>query len=507
MDEKRLREGSNLYRLKCLIKDIFLYSLPAVLVPLANFITIPILTNSLSKGEFGAVEILMSYVAVFATMATMGQDSSFARYYYQAEDVDQRHNVLRLTLLITLSSAAVILIGLFSISFIKPSVIPKIYQEDINLLFLLAALIVPLVVWFNFTRIIFKWLYHRLGFVIVSSAYPFLLIVLYYILVFKYRTAESALLAQIISYIFAAVLAFLLFRHYLRNFKFMMPISKILTQENRSLAISLLKYGLPYVCIGLFSGSIRAIDKTIIGSYHSISEVAVYSVGFKIASLLLFVETVFNMAWGPMALSIYKQEDSRHTYNAALLGLSVVLSVVLFAGYSFAESIVLYVSSSEYLAAAIPLKILTIGFVAQALAGVAGIGIELSKKTYLLVVSWAIGFAFSVIALYAMVPHYGIVGAAFAISCGMLLESMFRSWLAYKAQKISFDIASVGRIFATPIVLIFILESLERVDQPITAFEKLLLLILVLLISSILFIQRVIKLPKEKKAELDCEKI
>lgn len=454
MTEQQLVTGGTRSRIKFLINDVFLYGIASALVPLISLITVPLLTHRLTASEYGAFELVISYVGVAAIIGGLGQDSAFARFYYDDDDVDRRKAVIKQAFLTQFIASIVVCLGIVVFGTHLFSKISSI--SHYQLVVICAALAVPAIVGFNFSRNVLKWTFFRKQYVVATMIYGVVILIGYYILIVIYNLGTmGAVAAQIIASLLAFAWGCWIIRHCgiglrLKNFSF-----------------AVLRYGIPYVILGMLSLGFRALDKTIIANYGGLESAAVYAVGFKIATLILVIESTFNLAWGPVALAIHKSKDSVESYNMALSSLGWVSSSVFLFIAIFSDWIVAFVAPSKYAEAADVATIICTGFVMQSLAGVAAIGIELAKKPRLLILSWVVGVGLATVLMLQLAPTMGVIGVAIAVSIGFFVEAVIRIICAYRVYPIRLELKQG----IAPLLLAISMTAVTNIDTQVNKLQ------------------------------------
>lgn len=442
MTEQALTAGTTTSRIRYMLNDVALYGLASVLPPLMGMIAVPLLTHQLTQVEYGVFELVLSYVAVASVIAAAGQDSAVARFYYEAQDGDYRRALVNRsfwTLLVT-SAAVALAMALALLAFRN-----KVRSE--HALLTLAALAVPATVLFNYTRNLLKWTFLRQEYVYASVGYAALVLCGYgaFVLLLALGPA-GAMAAQCLAGIGIAAFA---------------------ARRLRTVGLgrwqgfadgALLRYGASYVLLGTITQGVRVLDKTFLASENGLAAAAVYAVGFKIATLLLLVESTFNLAWGPIALAIHKEKGSADTYNVAIAVLSWLICGVFASVSLFSEAIVHLLAPAGYAQAATVATIVGFAFVLQSLAGVAAIGVELAKKPWLLLVSWSLGLLVTVGILLAAGRPLAVTTTATAVAAGLVMEGIARTVAAYRVHALRLDL--LPPLF--PLVMAALLVALHR---------------------------------------------
>lgn len=460
MIEKHLRAGTTADRIKYLMKDMALYGAASALAPIVGLIAVPLLTRRLTTSEYGAFELITAYVAVAAIVGGMGQDSAFARYYYEHNEDHERRRIIAQAF--ASQGLASLLIMLSFLLFGRSMLSDARSIANFPLIIIYAALSVPMVVGFNFTRNVLKWTFLRTEYVVASFLYSALVLGGYavFVAVLHWGTL-GAILAQGLAGLAITVGGLWLLR------------KTAIGRPDWSVALPMIKYGLPFVLLGVLSQGLRTLDKTILTRAQGLEAAAVYAVGYKIASLILIIESTFNMAWGPVAMAIYKEPNSGETYNVALNALACILSLAA-AGMAFGSRfVVAIVAPPAYARASLVVKILCVGLVIQSLAGISAVGIELAKKTHLRLVSWAGGIGTAAALMVLLAPRIGMYGVAIGVSAGFITESVIRTLCAYAVYPLRFDMRYAGACLLVLIVLMAGGEWLPLNGVPLIGLEAL----------------------------------
>lgn len=426
MSEIHLVAGTTKARIQFLLNDLALYGLSSALVPLMGLVAVPILTRNLTTAEYGAFELVLSYIGVAVIIGGAGQDSAFARYYYDDTDMERRSAVIR-NVLWNQGACALAMVLIFVIAgaslFRDISEIPYF-----SALVLVAACAVPSVVALNFVRNQMKWTFRRKQYIVSSLVYSACVLLGYYWLVVVLRKGVlGAVLSQAIAAMIVGVGGGWTNR-------------ALFSSIGKRFSLPLLQYGAPYVALGVISQGFRALDKTILVGANGLESAAAYAVGFKIATIVLIIEATFHLALGPIVIAIHKESDAQDTYNVSLRLLAWTLSGVFLCVTYLSGWVVSLVAPGNYEAAPTVAAIICLGFVVQSLAGITAIGIELAKKPRLLLLSWGVGAGLAVLLMLALAPRMGALGVAFAFTFGLAVESIVRTKLAYDVFPVRFQL-------------------------------------------------------------------
>ena len=74
-------------------KEAAVYGLSSIVGRFLNFLLVPILTNYLSKGEYGVVSNVFAYIAFAFVLYGYGMDSAYMRFVSSADPADKKQTL------------------------------------------------------------------------------------------------------------------------------------------------------------------------------------------------------------------------------------------------------------------------------------------------------------------------------------------------------------------------------------------------------------------------------
>lgn len=215
----------------------------------------------------------------------------------------------------------------------------------------------------------------------------------------------------------------------------------------------LLRYAIPFGIICTAGAAVPALERTVIGEFLGRTELGVYAAGAKIGMLMALPVQAFQVAWGPFSLSIFREDDAAETYNAVLKGFTVVILVGVMLLVAVAEPAVRVLASDRYAGASVVVFALAFGLAVEAVGWISGIGITLSKRSYLNLYSYLVFLAVSVAGMLALLPAFGLAGVAWGAMLGRLAKALVDTWLAQRAHPLDWHFAGVGWLIALGLAL------------------------------------------------------
>jgi O-antigen/teichoic acid export membrane protein len=184
-------------------------------------------------------------------------------------------------------------------------------------------------------------------------------------------------------------------------------------QFSRELLREMNRFGMPLVPSALALWAINFIDRIFIAHYQGQAEVGVYSVAVRISSAVVFLMIAFRLAWPAFAYSIEDDREAKRTYPFVLTYLLFVCSWISLALGVLAPWLVHLLARGPGFARAAD-AVALLSFAATAYAGytVVAIGIGRARQTQFNWVVSGIAAAVNIGLNFALIPPYGMMGAA-----------------------------------------------------------------------------------------------
>lgn len=407
-------------------------------------ITIPVLTSHFSIKNYGLYENLMIIASFISTFLILAQDSAVARWYYEVTNFEERKKIISTSFLLQIFLIIVLVPFLlwFSSRISLYYYNTAEFSNHFRIIFLLSG---PLVL-LNFSINILKWTFRRKKFLIVTIMNPLLIFIS--IIVSKhqhltlYNTLNLVLVAQILSSIIA--ISYTLRWISFSSFSFFF-LKKLFI------------YGIPLCLISLSAAILPLIDRKFIVDVLSFDDLGNYSLAYKIGGFYLIFEGIFQMAWGPFSLSIFKEKDAQKVYNI-IFKLYVFFSIIIIGIISeFSIIITELIGNFKYESNQSIIFLILISFSYSSLNYLSNIGINLSLKSYLHIISHLFSLIVFTLSLYYFVSSHGLVGVGFSLVLSSISKFIAGSVIArmnYKKIIIKWERPSL--IFSLWIIFYFL---------------------------------------------------
>jgi O-antigen/teichoic acid export membrane protein len=434
------------------------------------FVTFPLIAAGLSPLGFGALELLMTAVALLGIVANCGLNNAVQRFYYDAETpINARPTLVSsgfaaLALLLVASLAIGFAATAGAASWLPQRDLPMTWIAPTAALLLMAGSQVAQYLLDVIRLQMRPWRFFGVSLVSrVATA-----IVGVVAIVWLEMGLDGLLALQAAVSLLALPLAALAVRR------------DLTLAVDRTVCFKLFHFGHPFVYSGIAFWLFGSVDRWLLAMLSSVEEVGVYSVAHRLASALMLFSLAFGQAWAPLALKT-KNDDPlgyRSMYAEVLLVLACGMLLLGGSIALFSAELLGLLMTAEYQAAASPLAVLCLGVVMQSTTQVTAIGISLEKRTALFArLAWLTA-GINVILNLLLIPNHGAIGAAWAMALSYLfLTGSYLYWsqslhpipIRWRRVAVWFGLLIVIGVSATQLAL--------NSSNPLTVLLKLLLLV------------------------------
>jgi len=405
-------------------KESLVYGIGYVSIRAVSFLLLPLFTNILTKQEFGVYALIFTFIAFSQVFYSYGLDSALMKYYVKSTEDKQ---TICTTIFASIATTAILFSALF---WVFASPISEILLKESQPIFFRIAALILFFDTFSFRSIIiirsnnqpFRYLFITMTNVILTFCINF-------ILVAKYKMGVTGALYGTLS---ASIVTFLLVIPTLyQNINF----SKFSVDKLKVL----LRFGLPIFPAIIFQIMMDMSDRYILLWMTNVETVGVYSAGYKIGSLMLFLVTGFQLGWDPFFLKNEHNKDAPKMFARIALYFSVFLMTVWIFSVLFIDKLIqirifgFNLIGEEFWESSQIIPIVMLGYIFLGFYHLLMPGIFYSNKTKLLPVFRGLGAVSNVILNILLIPKFGAMGAAIAtaVSFGLMIIPLY-----YKVNKL-----------------------------------------------------------------------
>jgi O-antigen/teichoic acid export membrane protein len=210
-------------------------------------------------------------------------------------------------------------------------------------------------------------------------------------------------------------------------------------------------------------------DRYFLRYYTTITEVGIYSIGYRIASALSLVVGAFQTAWPALMFSAARTAEGPR-FISRVLTYIVFVQLYLALGLSvLIDDILVLLTSEAYYTASQIVPLITLSYVFYGAYYVTSSGISIKNKTIyasLVVVSAAI---IQTAINFYLIPKYGMMGAAISTVFSYLLLPISSALISNKMYPVQYEIHRLISILFIA-VGIFFLSKFIQVDNVYISF-------------------------------------
>ncbi|MFA5818607.1 MAG: polysaccharide biosynthesis C-terminal domain-containing protein [Bacteroidales bacterium] len=437
------------------LKDTLIYGLGNIAVKVVGLLLIPIYTDKkyFSIDEFGVLGILEICGLVLTAFLASGLPQSLTRWFWDKEHKENQKGIFFMSLSTQLIVSLIFCLLLIPLSstfsvliFSKPD-----WSRVVTLVILASGIQAVNNIINTLMRLQSKSLLYTITNLLKLTSV--LSLTLYFILS-KKMGLEGIFLAQVIG---NALVVVLLLGYTIKN-------SRVFF--DKTIFKSMNVYGFPLLLANISAVLLNVIDRFSLNSLALLKYVALYTLAFKITSVLkLVIVDSIRLALGPMMIKRIDSPDNKRFYSKVLLYSSYVMmfGIVGVSLFSF-ELIKILADSKEYWDAVVIIPVLSLSIFFINMKEVTVYGLHIAKKTRIIGIIVIFSTLLSLALNLLLIPLWDITGSAIAT-----LLSQFIYWFAcyYYSQKvfyIPYEIRKITVLLLTGAVLSFSSLFLNGLD-------------------------------------------
>ena len=211
-------------------------------------------------------------------------------------------------------------------------------------------------------------------------------------------------------------------------------------------ASDLLIYGLALVPAALLSFLIHLSDRYFLKYFVSVSAVGIYALGYRFGEILYFAILAFELAYPAFLFSHLKNPDAKHLYSRVCTYYFALMGTLWLCVSLPAEEIVTIMAHPAYHEAYRVIPWIAGAFFFQGVGAVWNIGMQVNR-----IVKWRLAMSAStaVLALilnFALIPRYGMMGAAWAALLAFLYQFVIQVLIGHRLYPIPYEWGRVIRL-------------------------------------------------------------
>lgn len=380
---------------KKLGKNVLLLTVGNFASKLLSFFLVPFYTAVLTVEEYGVADIVTTTVNLILPFFTLLVYEAILRY--ALDKTYDTKQILTIGLFVNTIGLGIFL--LFSPIGLLNSVISEYY-----------VLFILYYVTSSYCNIISQYVkgIEQVGLYTGGGVLNTFLVIIFNI--FFLLIMNKGIVGYLTSFILAHFIVSIFWTIKIKIYKQILPIKKV----DSTLLKNMLQYSLPMIPNALSWWVSDSSDKYILTMFKGVVANGLYSVAYKIPTLLTTITTIFMSAWQISAVDEFGSEKNRLFFSdiyRKYASFTILLSGGLI---TFSKWIASFLYSKDFFEAWVYTPVLLLAFVFNALSAFLGSIFTTAKKTKVLLYSTLIGAGVNILLNFMFIPWWGGMGAAVA---------------------------------------------------------------------------------------------
>jgi O-antigen/teichoic acid export membrane protein len=427
-------------RLGELARHSAVYGLGSLVSRFIAVLLLPVYTRYLSPADYGLIETLIALSAILTVLLAAGVKSAFFRFYFDEADEAGKRRVIRTSFWFTMAMGTAGLVA--GLALAEP--ISEVLFDTGEHADLVRAAFVGLWAHINYEQMtsLFRVEQRSTAYLIATLVNLGLTVAATLLLVVVWEQGPIGVIVGNFTgtlVVYAGLLAY-------RRTELGLELDRPLLREMN-------RFGMPLVPSGLFLWALNFSDRFFLVRMSGPREVGLYSIGVRLASGIILLLAAFRTAWPAFAYSIEDDREAARTYAFVLTYLVAITSWMALALGVLAPWLVRLLTTEEFYSAERVVAPLAFAAVAFGAYIVVVIGIGRARRTRSNWVITGAAAAFNVILNLALIPEFGMMGAAAATVGAYAVLFLGMAWKAQHVFAVPYQWRRVTTALGTAIAL------------------------------------------------------
>jgi O-antigen/teichoic acid export membrane protein len=433
-------------KIRELSKNLAIYGLGDVAIQLVNFLLLRVYVEYLSKEDYGILALLGSVEAISKLFFRWGVDGSFMRFWYDCADDRARQRLASTLFIFLLVLNGVLLAAAVAAA---PLVSGWLGGERYTLALQL-VLLNTFAIGFTFIPFhVLRMEKRAREFSVLAFARSFSTLVLRLVLVVGLGYGVMGVVAA--DLVVTAVLL-----------AAMVPMFAPLVRPTFSAATlrEALAFGLPRVPHG-FAQQVMAVgDKFVLTKFVPLDALGLYAMGVSVGLIQKVFLAAFEYAWAPFYYATVREPGAQRIFSAVTTYGVAVLALMTAGLSAIAADLLTLVTGGQYTAAAGIVAWTSLGVLFQGVYLMTSIGLNITRRTGYYPVATAIAAGSNIALNFALIPRYGIMGAAYANGIAYGLQATIAFYFSQRFYPVAYETGRLLRIVIAAVLAYLIAAAL-----------------------------------------------
>lgn len=385
-----------------------------------SFLTAPISTRLFIPDVQGKINIFNTYSNLFGVFILLGLDQAFARFFN--ERPNNRSKGYLLTFCCSITYTFLFISFVLAIP-IRDWLSWQLFQEKDNLLLYLLFISVFSSSTLRYLNLTYRMEQNIKMFTVQGILNTLFSKVLYLCVGFWNPSYKPALFVLALSH-FVLAFIFLIIQH--ERFERINKFEKTFANE-------LFKYAFPLIPVSVLMWANSSIPQLVMQRTMDYYSIGIFTSAMALANMILIIQSGFNTFWVPYAYENYKTQTGQFfkVYRYLLCALTIFALLLV-----CSQDLIFLLLGEKYRAAKVFFPFLIMGPVCYIAGEVAGIGIDISKKSFYKLYVFLASISVNLIGCVLLRIPLGVAGIALSTSLAAITSLIVTTWIGERYYKV-----------------------------------------------------------------------
>ncbi len=428
-----------LQKLRALFTGAAIYGAGDVAVQVVGFLLLPIYVQYLTPFDYGILALLAGIEAPAKLFFRWGVDGAFMRYWYDAEDIGSRQQLASTLFFFLLALNGVLLVASVAVA---PLVSERLLGATGFTMALQLTLLNTFAIGFTFIPFHVMRLQNRareFSALTLARSVSTLLLRIVLIVGFGYGVMGIVIADVTITALLMTVMV-----------PWFAPL--IRPVFSRAVLRKALAFGLPRVPHGVALQVMSVGDRFVLRMFREVSDVGLYSMGVSFGLIPKIALGAFEYAWAPFYYATAREPGAPRIFSMVTT-YGIAMLALMTAGLSAIAADLLDVTTRGIFVSAA-------GVVAWTAVGVffygtyllTSIGLNITSHTRYYPVSTTIGAVLNVGLNFALIPRFGIIGAAWANGAAYAAQAAIAYRFSQRFYPVAYERGRLARAIGAAVL-------------------------------------------------------
>lgn len=431
-------------RLKLFLENFLFYGGLSMLTKALPFITLPIITRMLPDASAYGIADMFNLINSFGiAIAILGMyDAIFREFFEDKDNIEYKKKVTSTGMIIVLiSSLIIILLTLFFNKLIAKLLFKNIGYSN---LVILSAFAIGIGAISSIISAPTRMRNNRKVYLYTGITFPIIGFMITYCLLKLGYTYEAIVYSNLSISVLSLIVFYLLNR---KDFS-MKYLDKKIVKE-------LFKIGIPLLPTFLIYWVYNSMDRIMINRMLGPTDLGIYSVGSKVASVSQLIYTAFAGGWQYFAFSTMKDKDQVELNSKVFQYLGIISFGLFVISQPFIKPVFNILFTGEYRKGQEVFSYLFLSPLMLMLFQIIANQVIVIKKSYLSTIALLSGALINICLNYILIKQNGIIGAALSTLLSYIISVFIMALLCIKYKLLKLELKFIIlSLFILGIILI-----------------------------------------------------